>query len=236
MSTSSELLTPQTRQRIEAAFGVRPTDLYGTTEGIWGCECERRDGLHLFEDMCLVENVDADGSPVPAGEPGAKLLITNLYNHDQPLIRFELTDAVAFDPEPCPCGRSLRRLRAIEGRADDVIVLDGVAVHPMQFAVLTADRGVREFQVVQRASGWSCGWRSTAAPMMRRHGSVGSCSSVCARSASASRWSMWSWSTASSARWRASCSSWSPTPRPADDLARQAKRPWSSARLSASAS
>jgi phenylacetate-coenzyme A ligase PaaK-like adenylate-forming protein len=65
MSTSSEILTPQTRQRIEAAFGVRPTDLYGTTEGIWGCECERRDGLHLFEDMCLVENVDADGSPVP---------------------------------------------------------------------------------------------------------------------------------------------------------------------------
>jgi phenylacetate-coenzyme A ligase PaaK-like adenylate-forming protein len=100
--------------------------------------------------MCLVENVDADGSPVPAGEPGAKLLITNLYNHDQPLIRFELTDTVAFDPEACPCGRSLRRLRAIEGRADDVIVLDGVAVHPMQFAVLTADRGVREFQVVQR--------------------------------------------------------------------------------------
>ena len=61
MSTSSELRTPEAAARIEEAFGVRPFDLYATTEGLWGGECERHDGLHLFEDDVIVENVDDDG-------------------------------------------------------------------------------------------------------------------------------------------------------------------------------
>jgi phenylacetate-CoA ligase len=150
MSTSSEPLTPQVRRRIEAAFGVQPFDLYGTTEGLWGCECDVHAGVHLFDDMCVVENVDDDGRPVDRGEPGARLLVTNLFNRVQPLIRFELTDVAALEPEPCPCGRTLLRLRSLEGRAADVIRLGGVAVHPMQFGVITTDPDVREFQVVQQ--------------------------------------------------------------------------------------
>jgi phenylacetate-coenzyme A ligase PaaK-like adenylate-forming protein len=152
--TVAELRTPAMTQRLADAFGVRPFDVYGCTEGLWGSECEHHQGIHLFEDSTLVENVDADGQPVPAGEPGARLLVTNLYNRVQPLLRLEVTDLVTLDPDPCPCGRTLVRVSAIHGRSDDVLSLparDGgqVAVHPLHFALLTRDPQVREFQVVQ---------------------------------------------------------------------------------------
>jgi phenylacetate-coenzyme A ligase PaaK-like adenylate-forming protein len=141
ISTSSELRSAETADRIEAAFGVRPFDLFGSTEGLWGCECEERDGIHLFDDMCIVENL------------GDRLLVTNLFNHAQPLIRFEVGDVMEFADEPCACGRTLTRVLALDGRADDVLTLPGadgalVAIHPIQFGVVTADRDVREFQVV----------------------------------------------------------------------------------------
>jgi phenylacetate-coenzyme A ligase PaaK-like adenylate-forming protein len=81
---------------------------------------------------------------------GSRLLLTNLFNCVQPLIRFEIADMVSLDPEPCPCGRALMRLRSLEGRAEDVLHLRGVAIHPLQFAIVTADPDVREFQVVQQ--------------------------------------------------------------------------------------
>jgi phenylacetate-CoA ligase len=152
--TIGELRTPEMTQRLQDAFGVPPFDAYGCTEGLWGSECEHHRGIHLFEDTTLIENVDHDGQPVPAGQPGARLLVTNLYNLVQPLLRLEVTDLVTLDPGPCPCGRSLVRASAIHGRSDDVLSLaarDGgrVAVHPLQFALLTRDPQVREFQVVQ---------------------------------------------------------------------------------------
>jgi phenylacetate-CoA ligase len=141
VSTSSELRTEETAERIERAWGVRPFDLFGSTEGLWGCECEEHSGMHLFDDMCIVENL------------GDRLLVTNLFNHAQPLIRFELGDVMAFTDEPCHCGRNLTRVRSVEGRVDDVLELPGtngspVLIHPIQFGVVTADRDVREFQVV----------------------------------------------------------------------------------------
>lgn len=157
MSTSSEMRTPEMTERLVEAFGVRPFDLYGTTEGLWGCECERHEGIHLFEDLALVENVDAEGRPVPPGEPGVRLLVTSLYNLVQPIVRLEVTDVVTLDPEPCACGRTLARTRAIEGRADDVLELPArgggeVAVHPLHFSVVTRDREVREFQITQKGT------------------------------------------------------------------------------------
>jgi phenylacetate-coenzyme A ligase PaaK-like adenylate-forming protein len=139
--------------RIAEAFGLTPFDLYATTEGLWGSDCEHHDGLHLYEDGVIVENVDADGEPVPDGEPGARLLVTNLFNRVQPLIRLEIPDAVTLTSEPCRCGRTLRRIARIDGRTDDVIWLGGVAVHPMQFSVVARDRDVVEFQVVQSGAG-----------------------------------------------------------------------------------
>ncbi|HSO54507.1 MAG TPA: AMP-binding protein [Actinomycetes bacterium] len=152
--TAAELRTPEMTQRLIDAFGVRPFDVYGSTEGLFGSECQHHQGIHLFEDTTLVENVDPDGQPVPAGQPGARLLVTNLYNLVQPLLRLEVTDLVTLDPDPCPCGRTLVRVSTIHGRSDDVLSLaarDGgrVAVHPLHFALLTRDPQVREFQVVQ---------------------------------------------------------------------------------------
>jgi phenylacetate-coenzyme A ligase PaaK-like adenylate-forming protein len=157
MSTSSELRTPETTARISEAFGVQPFDLYATTEGLWACDCEHHDGLHLMEDGVVVENVDADGRPVPDGEPGARLLVTNLANRVQPLIRLAVADAVTLTSEPCACGRTLRRIERVDGRSDDVLWLPGpdgrnIAVHPMQFAVVARDRDVVEFQVVQEGA------------------------------------------------------------------------------------
>jgi putative adenylate-forming enzyme len=157
MSTSSELRTPYMTERLVEAFGVHPFDIYATTEGLWGMDCERHEGTHLFEDVTLVENVDAENDPVPPGEPGAKLLVTFLHNLVQPIIRLEVSDVLAVDPEPCPCGRTLIRTRAIEGRDDDVLRLPArsggeVAVHPIEFGIVTRDRGVREFQVIQERS------------------------------------------------------------------------------------
>jgi phenylacetate-CoA ligase len=146
--TSSEPLTPTMRTRLEEAFGVRPYNFYATTEGLYGHDCPEG-SLHLFDDMCIVENVDEDNRPVPPGEIGARMLVTNLFNHTQPLIRFEISDLVAFEPDPCPCGRTLARVRSLEGRAEEVLDVGGVTVHPMQFALVTADPDVREFQVVQ---------------------------------------------------------------------------------------
>jgi phenylacetate-CoA ligase len=152
--TAAELRTPEMTRGLREAFGVRPFDVYGCTEGLFGSECEHHQGIHLFEDTTLVENVDPDGQPVPAGQPGARLLVTNLHNLVQPLLRLEVTDLVTLDPDPCRCGRTLVRARAIHGRSDDVLSLptgDGgrVAVHPLHFALLTRDPQVREFQVAQ---------------------------------------------------------------------------------------
>jgi phenylacetate-coenzyme A ligase PaaK-like adenylate-forming protein len=157
ITTSSELRTPEMTERIREAFGVAPFDLYGTTEGLWGCECEQHDGLHFFEDLVLVENVDADGRPVAPGERGERLLVTNLANRVQPLIRFEVSDVVRLATEPCPCGRTLVRTTAVDGRRDDVLLLPGrdgteVEIQPMVFAPVTRDRDVREFQVVQQGA------------------------------------------------------------------------------------
>jgi phenylacetate-coenzyme A ligase PaaK-like adenylate-forming protein len=151
MTANSEPLTDSLRARLERAFGVRPTNFYGTTEGLYGHDCEHG-SMHLFDDMCIVENVDDDFRPVPPGEVGSRLLVTNLFNRVQPLIRFEVTDLVAIEPEPCACGRTLTRIRSLDGRAEDVLTLDGVAVHPLQFGVVTADPDVREFQVVQNGA------------------------------------------------------------------------------------
>ena len=71
LTTNSEPLTPALRERMESAFGVRPTDFYATTEGVWGHDCEHG-SMHLFDDMCIVENVDDDGRPLPPGEIGAR--------------------------------------------------------------------------------------------------------------------------------------------------------------------
>ncbi|HZR81763.1 MAG TPA: hypothetical protein VFD92_11745 [Candidatus Binatia bacterium] len=155
ISTTSEVRTPEMEERIVAAWGVRPFDVYATTEtGITAVDCEHHAGRHVFEDYVAIENVDADGRPVPDGSPGAKLLVTNLWNRTQPVIRYELSDMVVVESGTCACGRTLRRLVALDGRADDVLLLPArsggtIAVHPLAVrSPFAANEAVRQYQVV----------------------------------------------------------------------------------------
>jgi phenylacetate-coenzyme A ligase PaaK-like adenylate-forming protein len=91
--------------------------------------------LEIAEDVVVVEIVDENNRAVPPGRPGAKVLLTNLINYAQPLIRYELTDSVVESPLPNPAGRAWRCLVSIDGRTADILYLrsqDGatVAVHP----------------------------------------------------------------------------------------------------------
>lgn len=153
VQTTSEPLTPMLRGLCERTFGTRPYDFFGCTEGLFATECDARDGMHLYEDCTIVEVVDADGNPVPDGEPGTKMLLTNLNNRVQPIIRLEVSDSVTIATEPCSCGRTLRRLRAIDGRSNDILRLGDVDVHPQRFGLLGRDPAVRAYQVVQRGDG-----------------------------------------------------------------------------------
>jgi phenylacetate-coenzyme A ligase PaaK-like adenylate-forming protein len=149
ITTSSELRTPAVTERIRAAWNVHPFDCLGLTEtGIAAVDCEHHSGLHIFEDLAIVEVVDANNREVPFGTPGAKILVTNLYNRVQPIIRFEVSDLVTITDAPCPCGITFRRITALDGRSDDMIEIGAVRIHPIHIrGVLASDSRVLQYQV-----------------------------------------------------------------------------------------
>jgi putative adenylate-forming enzyme len=137
--TGSEVLTPAVRSLLERAWGRgRVFDHYGATEtGSIAAECDRH-RLHLTEDLLMVEGVDRQNRPVPAGVVTEKLLVTVLFRRTQPLIRYELSDRIVFSPNGCDCGLPWRVLERVEGRDEEVLRLPAAAggtreVHPMVF-------------------------------------------------------------------------------------------------------
>lgn len=157
--TSAEVLTTQTRQRITDAWGHSPFNQYAATEtGGIAAECAHHHGLHLFEDLVLVEIVDDDYRPVPDGAAGSRLLVTTLFSRTQPLIRYEITDQLTLAADPCVCGRPFRVVAAVAGRAEDVLQLPAhaggsVTVHPLVFHELLDPTPVSGWQVVQTPTG-----------------------------------------------------------------------------------
>src|SRR5262249_2688465 len=124
---------PATRARIEKSWGARVFDHCGMTEiGPLGIECpENPAGLHLLEDVCVVEVIDpVTAKPVQAGETG-ELVLTNLERWGSPLVRYRTGDLVKADPQPCPCGRVLVRVGGgILGRTDEMIHIRGNNFYP----------------------------------------------------------------------------------------------------------
>jgi phenylacetate-coenzyme A ligase PaaK-like adenylate-forming protein len=159
--SSAEVLTQALRQRVEAVWGKHIVfNQYGATEaGAFAVECESHSGLHLFEDLVIFEVVDEQNRPVPPGVYGDKVLLTVLFNHTQPLIRYELTDSVRVATGSCPCGCAFTLLDDIQGRLEEVLrfpTQEGgrgeagtVAVHPMVFYRLLDATPVAGWQVVQ---------------------------------------------------------------------------------------
>jgi len=157
--TSAEVLTEQGRQRIKQAWKPIMCNEYALTEG--GCLAAERpghQGLHLMEDLVILENVDAQNRPVPAGVYGEKVLLTVLFNRTQPLIRYEVSDSIRFAPAPCLVGDPYSIIESIQGRQEDVLFLPSVsggevAVHPYVFHTLMDTLPVNGWQVVQETSG-----------------------------------------------------------------------------------
>jgi phenylacetate-CoA ligase len=123
------------RRRLEEVFGFRAYNCYGLSElngpGV-AFECPEQDGMHLWEDAFLAEVVDPDTlEPVPEGEEG-ELILTNLDRTGMPLVRYRTKDLTRFIPGPCPCGRTHRRIDRIKGRTDDMLILKGVNIYPIQ--------------------------------------------------------------------------------------------------------
>jgi phenylacetate-CoA ligase len=123
------------RAEIERRLGLTAIDNYGLTElagpGV-SFECERREGLHVNEDHYLVEVIDpATLEPVPDGQEG-EVVFTTLTREAFPLIRYRTGDIASIISEPCPCGRSTRRLTRLSGRTDDMIIVEGVNIFPSQ--------------------------------------------------------------------------------------------------------
>ena len=150
VTSNSEMLSPAERTAIGEAFGVPVIDLFVSTEGLVGRSEPGSSVFTFASDTCLAECVDDDGRPVPDGVASAKVLVTNLHNLTQPLIRYELTDR--FTPAANPAGGFLRA--SVDGRADDLFRYPAASVHPFVIGTpLLRAPAVREFQVRQTERG-----------------------------------------------------------------------------------
>ena len=155
VESGGELLMERTRQAVRQLWGVEIDDAWAVVEGAYAFSCPDGQGMHLPDDLVIIEPVDLAGQPVPPGEPAAKLYLTNLYNRTQPLIRFELADGLTVLDGVCPCGSAHRRIVDLTGRADIVFSYDDdVKIHPMILRLeLHDERYLTEYQIRQTARG-----------------------------------------------------------------------------------
>lgn len=135
MIIGAEPHTDDTRKRIEELFGIKAFNSYGLSEmngpGV-AFECEHQTGLHMWEDAFVAEIVNPQTlEPVPDGEIG-ELVMTTLDRQSMPIIRYRTRDLTRFLPVECPCGRTHRMIDRIAGRSDDMFIIKGCNVFPMQ--------------------------------------------------------------------------------------------------------
>lgn len=150
--TTSMMLLEHERQLIERVFRRPVTNRYGCEEvGLIACECEVHQGFHIHAEGIIVEVLDDDDRPCPAGVEG-RLVITDLLNPGLPLLRYEVGDCGALAAAPCRCGRGLPRLERITGRvADFLIGRDGTRVAGISLIEQTLTRfaGLKQMQMIQ---------------------------------------------------------------------------------------
>jgi phenylacetate-coenzyme A ligase PaaK-like adenylate-forming protein len=152
----SEPLSPHLRATLHEVFGVPVFDLYGAGECLpIARSCTAECGLHVNVDLCALEVVDDAHAPVPEGECGSRVLVSNLFNPLLPLLRYEIKDSVALTQEPCACGSHLPRLLCVRGRTDHVLWLPCSrgrprALHPtLVLETLLPFDAVRDWRLVQ---------------------------------------------------------------------------------------
>lgn len=127
------------RKRIENMLGVKAYNSFGMSEmcgpGV-AFECKEQNGLHIWEDYYIVEIVDPNTlEPVPEGEIG-ELVLTTINREAMPLLRYRTRDLTRILPGECPCGRHHIRLDRMKGRSDDMMILKGVNIFPIQIETI----------------------------------------------------------------------------------------------------
>ena len=153
--TGGETLTPAARHYVEESLGASVRNSYGASEFLpIGWECHKG-CLHVNSDWVILEAVDDCKKPVPPGRPSFTTLLTNLANHVQPLIRYDLGDQITVHPHRCSCGSLLPTI-AVQGRRDEPLAMEGcdgklVTVLPMALSTMVEeDAGIFDFQLRQR--------------------------------------------------------------------------------------
>lgn len=149
----AEPYSEETRSKIEDIFGVSAFNSYGLSEmngpGV-AFECEKKEGMHLWEDNFLLEVVDPQsGESLPEGEEG-ELVLSTINREAMPLIRYKTGDITFIYPEKCSCGRVHRRIARIKGRVDDMFIIRGVNVFPSEVERIIMDlpEVARNYQIV----------------------------------------------------------------------------------------
>ena len=149
----AEPWSEEMRQRIETEAGIKAYDIYGLTEicgpGV-GAECVHQSGTHLFEDHFYPEIIDPETlQTLPDGQMG-ELVFTTLDRFAMPMIRYRTRDLTCLIAEPCPCGRTIRRMRRIAARSDDMLIIRGINVFPSQIetALLQVEGAEPHYQII----------------------------------------------------------------------------------------
>jgi len=154
--TYAEVLEPETKALLASAFRAPVVEIYQASEGQMASPC-RCGNLHINEDLVYVELLDAHGRPVrkPSDGRATRMIVTNLVNRVQPLIRYEMNDIIELG-DSCPCGSHFRVISRVIGRNDDVLELpmrEGLqrALYPDLVSrwIITTDDRIREFIVEQ---------------------------------------------------------------------------------------
>ncbi len=155
----AEPWTEAMRGHVEEAAGIKAYDIYGLSEIIGpgvASECADQAGLHIFEDHFYPEIIDPEsGTPLPDGTEG-ELVLTTLSKKAMPMIRYRTRDITNIVPEPCACGRTIRRVKRVGRRTDDMLIIRGVNVFPSQVeaALLSVEGTLPHYQILlTRAKG-----------------------------------------------------------------------------------
>jgi len=154
LGSAGETLTQAGRKHIEAAFACPVVDLYNATEMNGSTFVCRRGAMHYSADWFIFEPVDEHYRPVPVGEPSYSLIVTNLANYIQPIIRYELGDSVTMLPGRCECGSPFPYFR-VEGRTDEILTFAGrdgrdVELLPLALeSIVEETPGLHRFQLIQ---------------------------------------------------------------------------------------
>lgn len=131
----AEPYSENTRLKLQELYGIDAYNSYGLSEmngPSVAFECVYKQDMHVWEDAYIIEIIDpVTGRPVPDGQKG-EVVLTNLVRHAMPLMRYRTRDLAYIHTEPCPCGRTHRRLSRILGRTDDMLIINGVNVFPSQ--------------------------------------------------------------------------------------------------------